>query len=60
MRKLGVLYRELGLTERTDALEYTTGVVGRPIASRNQLTKVEAGQLIDHMEKSVISQTAAA
>ncbi|WP_063837074.1 ATP-binding protein [Phaeacidiphilus oryzae] len=58
MRKMGALFRELKLTDRAEALEYTAGVIGRQVASRNELTREEAGRLIDHMEKSAASESA--
>lgn len=60
MRKMAVLFNQLGLRERTEALDYTAGVIGRTIASRNELTKAEAIQLIDHLEKQVATEQQAA
>jgi hypothetical protein len=59
MRKMAVLFNQIGLKERTEALEYTAGVIGRTIASRNELTKAEAIRLIDHLEKQAAGEPAA-
>lgn len=50
LKKLGLLMRERDMTDRTEALEFVAGVVGRPIESRNDLTKAEASQVIDALE----------
>ena len=49
-RKIGAGMRELGLTDRGVALQYVSGVVGREVPSRSDLTKAEAGALIDRIE----------
>jgi hypothetical protein len=42
--------RAAGITERADALAYVSGVIGRDITSRSDLTRVEAGHVIDDIE----------
>ena len=46
-RKLGVLMRDAGITERDDALRYCADVTGRYVSSRSELTKDEASRVID-------------
>lgn len=50
LRKMTPLMREAGLTERAEALEFVIGVIGRDVTSRNDLTKAEAGKVIDALE----------
>lgn len=51
VKKIGASMSELGLTNRDAALDYVAGVIGRTVASRNDLTKVEAHKVIDALEK---------
>lgn len=51
-KKMAALMRENGITDRDSALAYVIEVIGRPVASRNELTLVEAGQVIDALEAS--------
>lgn len=50
LRKIGAAMKEMGLTGREEALGYVKASIGRDIASRNELTKVEAGMVIDALE----------
>jgi len=50
LKKIGAGMRELGITERTDALGYVSRAVGREVGSRNELTKDEASMVIDALE----------
>lgn len=50
MKKLGALMRELGITERANALAYVGDVIGREVESRSDLTKAEASAVIDSLE----------
>jgi hypothetical protein len=50
LKKLGALMREADITERSVALTYVSDVIGRQVASRNELTKHEASQVIDALE----------
>jgi hypothetical protein len=47
IRAIGALMSELKLTDRNEALDYVSNVVGRGIASRNDLTEAEASKVID-------------
>lgn len=51
-KKLGALMRERGITERDTALEFVAGVIGREVASRNELTLAEAAKVIDTLESA--------
>ena len=53
LKKMGALMREAGLTEREGALAYVADTIGRPVESRNDLTKAEAGQVIDSLESDL-------
>ena len=47
MKMMGALMREVGLSDRDAVLQYVSGVIGREVESRNDLTKPEAGKVID-------------
>jgi len=49
-KKMGALMREVGITQRDLALAFVADVIGREVDSRNELTKVEAGRVIDALE----------
>lgn len=53
LKKMGALMREAGLTGRADALAFVAETIGRDVDSRNDLTKAEAGQVIDALEPLV-------
>lgn len=48
-KKLAILLRELGMTDRDEALAYIGGVIGHDIDSTKNLTVSEAHHLIDHL-----------
>ncbi len=50
LKRIGAGMRSQGMTDRAEALAYVSSVVGRDIASRNELTKAEAGRLIEALE----------
>jgi hypothetical protein len=50
LAKIGALMNELGIKERAEALGYVASKVGRPVESRNDLSKSEAHTLIDALE----------
>lgn len=52
-KKIGATMRDLGITERWFALLYVSDVIGREIGSRNELTKAEAGQVIEALERDL-------
>jgi len=58
LKKIGALMREQGMTDRTAALEFVVGVVGRQVESRNDLSKAEASRCIDALQKMRDAQTA--
>ena len=47
LRMIGALMREQGIIEKEAALELVASVIGRRIESRKELTRGEAGQVID-------------
>lgn len=49
-KKMAASMRDLGITERDAALAYVAQVIGREVASRNDLTKDEASQVIEALE----------
>lgn len=50
LKKMGAAMRERGITERVEALDFVTAVIGREVSSRNELTRDEAGRVIDALE----------
>jgi len=54
--RIGALMRERGMTDRDLALEYVSGVVGRDVASRNDLTKGEASDVIKALEADTVQE----
>jgi hypothetical protein len=48
--KLMAVFGELGVTDRAERLDICSRIVGRELASANQLMKDEAGTLIDRLE----------
>jgi len=48
--KIGALMKAAGITERDHALTFVTQTIGRVVASRSELTKAEAGQVIETLE----------
>lgn len=53
LKKIGAAMRDLHITERADALLYVNDTIGREVASRNELTKDEAGLVIDSLERDL-------
>ena len=49
-KKMGALMREVGVGDRDTALAYVADTIGRDVASRSDLTKVEASQVIESLE----------
>lgn len=52
LKKLHVVLQKEGLTERDTALEWLSTQVGRDLTSSKDLTKAEASELIDFLEKA--------
>lgn len=50
LKKVGAAMREAGISDRAEALAYVSNVIGRDVASRNELTKDEAHRLIEALE----------
>jgi hypothetical protein len=50
LAKMGVLMKEAGITDRDKALLYVSDVVGRKIATRNDLTRTEASKVINALQ----------
>lgn len=63
-KKMAVLMREAGITERTAALALVNEVLQRPadnqVTSRDQLTTAEASRVIGELERDKSQQTTAA
>ena len=53
LKEIGAAMRDLHITERADALLYVNDTIGREVASRNELTKDEAGLVIDSLERDL-------
>jgi hypothetical protein len=49
-KKLAVVLRELGMTNRDETLAELSGVIGRDLDSTKHLTVVEASKVIDYLE----------
>lgn len=50
LKKLGVMFGKNGITDRGERLAYASDFVKRELTTSKELTKVEAGQLIDELE----------
>ena len=50
LRKLGVLFGELNVTDRDERLAYVSAVMNRQVESSKELTKREASTVIDLLE----------
>lgn len=53
IKKMGAAMREAGLVDREAALAFAADVIGRPIESRNDLTKDEAARVITRLERQL-------
>jgi hypothetical protein len=53
VKKLATAMGKHGLGDRDSALAYVADVIGRTVASRNDLTKAEATKVIDHLEADI-------
>ena len=54
-RKAMACFNDLGITDRTERLDLTSMHAGREVGSWNELTKAEAGTVIDRLEASVVA-----
>jgi hypothetical protein len=59
LKKIGAAMREAGITERAHALAYIQQAIDVEVASRSELTREQAGRLIDALEQDVAQQQAA-
>lgn len=50
LKKLATCMSKLGITDRDNALAYVGDTIGRPVESRNDLTRDEAAAVIDSLE----------
>lgn len=53
LKKLGAQMREAGITDREKALLYVSDVIGREVASRNDLTRSEASKVIEALTRDL-------
>jgi hypothetical protein len=60
LKKIAATMRDLGITEKAHALGYIEQAIGLKIASRSELTREEAGRLIDALEEDVAKLPTAA
>lgn len=60
LKKIGAAMRDLGITERTHALAYIQQAIDVEVASRSDLTREQAGRLIDALEEDQAQQNGAA
>ena len=59
LRDIAIACHRFGLTTRDQALGYCSAVVGRPIASRKELTTREASRVLDLLEGQTSASRAA-
>jgi hypothetical protein len=52
IKKMIVSFKEAGITDRQDRLDYITAIAGRDVASSKGLTKTEASQILDMLARS--------
>jgi hypothetical protein len=50
IKAMGAAFSEAGMTDRDDALAYVSSVIGRDVASRNDLTRGEASEILDALK----------
>lgn len=60
LSKIAATMRDLGITEKAHALGYIEQAIGLKIASRSELTREEAGRLIDALDEDVAKSAAEA
>jgi len=53
VKKIQILFKEFGITDRDERLKYMAQLMGRDIKSTNELTKAEAHALIETLEQEV-------
>lgn len=57
VKMMGALMSKLGMSDRDLALQFVADVIGRQVASRNELTSREASQVIDALQKDLNGPT---
>ena len=55
IKRMQTAFTSLGIKERDDKLGYIASVVGRKVATSKQLTKIEAGRVIDSLESDILA-----
>ena len=55
LQKMHATFNDIGWTGREDRLQVAAAVTGRFLASSNELTRAEAGRLIEELERAVES-----
>lgn len=58
-KKMAVSMKAAGITDRQEALDYVMSVIGRDVASRNELSKDEASRVIDALDKVIRAEAGA-
>jgi hypothetical protein len=58
MKRIAAGMRTAGITDRTEALAFVSDVVGRDVPSRKDLTRHEAGLVIDALERGDAAEPA--
>ena len=53
LKKIGAAMRDLGITDRALALAFVADVIGREVESRNDLTRAEAHNVIEALERDL-------
>lgn len=60
LKKLMALFKEAGYEDRDNRLEYCEWAIGHKVASANELTKDEAGKVIEALELDIVNASAEA
>lgn len=55
-RRMHAAFRDAGIADRDERLEFASSVVGRPLASSADLTREEAGRVIDTIDRYAVSR----
>lgn len=58
LKAIGARMRELGITDRADALACVTEIIGRRVESRNELTREEAKAVIEALDAPTAEEVA--
>lgn len=52
LKKIVIVFDELGVADRAERLRYTSGLVGRELASAKELTQAQAHHVLDTLEEA--------